>query len=74
LSNFEKRLNKAREFFYLTTRSEKENYENKLPNYYKCQTKIESEVSNDLCHLFRQKERTKIKNSEHRYSEPMSYM
>lgn len=57
------------------TGSKKEKYESKLPNCYKCQTKIESKVSNDHCHLFRQKkeENKNEKGFEHRY-EPMSYM
>lgn len=47
-----------RQLFYLMTGSEKESYKSKLPNYYKCQTKIESfKVSNDLCHLSRKKKK-----------------
>lgn len=54
-----------RQLFYLMTGSEKENYKSKLPNDYKRQTKIESKVSNDLCHLFRwkKKKRTKSKSA-----------
>lgn len=43
--------------------SKKEYHETRLPNYYKCHTKIESSTLNNLCHFFRQWNRMKLINS-----------